>query len=289
MKEAVVRAKLRASVVNTLDQKFSKNDSDEDIIREDDTGRNNPINAVKVFQSLFCDSDERTYNNLKEQMYGKSLVLDNSKTQSEAVKAVSKIRNKLNRTKAISKITLKKRGLCLHSVSVQQSILESLNSYWLKYISYIMQDSRSIAQLQARVMASEMIGARVTVIECPQSKLVGVEGVIVRESENCYFIGVLSSPTPIKNKSNTKKRRRRRRSNKIDEKVNVPQMTTCSQSEVAPLSVECCNNCLVVMFPKKTTSLAFKLPTHGHNKEPLPYFENICVLHARNKLFEQQN
>lgn len=303
MKEAVLRVKMRASVLSTLDQRFLKTDADEEL-KETNISQSRggyDINCIKVIQDMFCDSSDRTYNNLRDQLYGKSLILDNSKMQSDAVKAATKLKNKMNRIKTMSKSKLKKFDIPLNDSSIQKSTLLTLSESWLKYISFIMQDSKSIVQLQARVAASEMVGAKVMLVESPQLNLVGLEGVIVRESQNCYFIGVISSPTPVTSNASevVKKKTRSRRKRKTRMENAIPIITTdnddvinCyinseNSNRTRGPGLDTCVTCPVIMVLKSSTSLAIKLPklVCGKSASSLGS-ESICVLHARNKLFQ---
>ena len=95
--------------------------------------------------------------------------------------------------------------------------MNALHQMWVGYIKGVMQLCQSNAEMQAKLYISEMIGAKIVVLDTYKKSSVvslnGITGIITSESTNCYYLSIhddnddkrkVSSKSTINNVNNIK-------------------------------------------------------------------------------------
>jgi Ribonuclease P/MRP, subunit p29 len=134
---------------------------------------------------------------ITESITDKTLVLENLTSQLTASTSVARVKRKLRRQATVPATSNKK--LRTHDkdmldpmkmvVSVHE--LEYLNDMWNGYITKVISECQSPVQLQARLCAVELVGARVAVAESKAVTKLGITGYMIASTASCFYIASL--------------------------------------------------------------------------------------------------
>lgn len=206
IRSAIERAESRASVLNSLEKSYGKTQQSK-IIKKEKTSLPNPqtsshglSTSCHFIQNFIGDQREKAKKVLSDSLFGKSIVLSNSKSQHDATKSAKRVKNALKRQSAqrASKTRLKKLNpsLCDPLSPPTAEDMAALNTLWNIYISSILAGAQSEAQLQARLILSELVGAEIIIVESGTEKRAGkdkgLRGILTAVSKQCYYISYKS-------------------------------------------------------------------------------------------------
>jgi hypothetical protein len=161
IRSAIERAESRASVLNSLEKSYGKTQQSK-VIKKEKPPTPNPetlshglLTSCQFIQNFIGDQREKAKKTLSDSLFGKSIVLSNSKSQHDATKSAKRVKNALKRQSAqrASKTKLKKLNpsLCDPLSPPTAEDMAVLNTLWNIYISSILAGAQSEAQLQARL------------------------------------------------------------------------------------------------------------------------------------------
>jgi hypothetical protein len=206
IRSAIERAKSRASVLNSLEKSYGKTQQSKAIEKEKlptpnpETSSHGLLTSCQFIQNFIGDQREKAKKVLSDSLFGKSIVLSNSKSQHDATKSAKRVKNALKRQSAqrASKTKLKKLNplLCDPLSPPTAEDMAVLNTLWNIYVSSILAGAQSEAQLQARLIISELVGAEVIIVESGTEKRAGkdkgLRGILTAVSKQCYYISYKS-------------------------------------------------------------------------------------------------
>ncbi len=213
--DSIQRATSRAQVLTNLDRLHGRqekphsppDDIGESVQAIQDPVRRatNPVSSqqqqvslvVQQIQEVTNNRSEKTTKFLTEILQGKSIVLENTRAQTEASKFVNRAKINLKR-KEISMSNKKMKQMKLLNVHEAPNAdqLEILNRLWKEYTIKLIDNCKSASQLQSRLNSAELIGANIVVLEyTPNTKYVCMKGVITAVTKNCYCFTENTSST----------------------------------------------------------------------------------------------
>lgn len=174
--ESLARAQHRVDTLSKLDAAFggsSKSSASHSTLHtpsaQAPTSTSAPSESkyLKPLLNLVGDNTEKTYAFFSSTLHGKSIVLDNTKSQIDANKSSTRLKNQSKRRKfGTSNTQLKKLGkVAMDYMSVPSlGDLIIVNSLWQQATFDVVKSCQSGAQLQARVASMELIGANACII-----------------------------------------------------------------------------------------------------------------------------
>lgn len=207
IRSAIERAESRASVLNSLEKSYGKTQQLKAVKKEksplpnpQEASSHGLLKSCQFIQNFIGDQREKAKKVLSDALFGKSIVLCNSKSQHDASKSAKRVKNALKRQSAqrASKTKLKKLNpLLCDPLSPPTAVdMAVLNTLWCIYISSILVGAQSEAQLQARLIISELVGAEVIIVQNGTEKNVGndkgLRGILTTVSKQCYYISYKS-------------------------------------------------------------------------------------------------
>lgn len=159
-------------------------------------------NVVKAFQELLGDNSNKTEKFFMEQLKGKSIILENVKSQTEATKFLAKEKRQTQRVRKMSRSALRAKGILvsdLNKMTVpEHQELMMMSNMWKSYARSLMKGCKSGAQLQARLLTGEFVGAELIVIENKDNvKMKGERGIVISNTANCFVIAVRTEKETI--------------------------------------------------------------------------------------------
>lgn len=173
--------------------------------------KNNTETAVHALQQAFGQSAgvtngnkyEKTRKFFYDQLQNKSIVLENS-TQADAAKFSNRAKIEKKRKVLVSNKKLKKLKVCDPLIFPTNEAVRLLHDSWWSYIKDVVDNCQSEAQLQARLMSCEMVGARIGVVDALGSAASskGTWGIVTAVSKNCCFIAE-DAHAPVESGFNT--------------------------------------------------------------------------------------
>ena len=146
--------------------------------------------VIQQLQEITNNRREKTAKFLTEILQGRSIVLENTRAQTEASKFVNRTKINLKRKEmSISNKKMKKMKLLnVKKEAPSADQLQVLNRLWKEYIIRLMETCKSLSQLQSRMNSAELVGADVMIIEyTPNAKYTGMRVVITAATKNCYY------------------------------------------------------------------------------------------------------
>ena len=174
--------------------------------------------TVEILTKAIGDASEKTKKRLHDALRGKSIVLENNNSNTNNTNKLINI-NKMRSRKQqrSSKRYLKKNSLCDNFYIPTVEAMNVLHQMWVGYIKGVMQLCQSNAEMQAKLYISEMIGAKIVVLDTyktsPIASLNGITGIVTSESSNCYYLSIyndnddkrkVSSKSTINNENDIK-------------------------------------------------------------------------------------
>lgn len=148
-------------------------------------------NGISVVQAFVAERSEQFKNVVAEQISQRTIVLENAKQQTDAAKSKKKAANMIARQQKASNKFIKRRGLCdvtkEGSGSLSVETVEALHASWVQYAASTMQGA-STHQRQARLLAMQLIGAKVRIAYSSNPSIVGLEGIVLKDTANTLVV-----------------------------------------------------------------------------------------------------
>lgn len=144
-----------------------------------------------MVQAFVGERSEQFKNVVAEQISQRTIVLENVKQQTEAAKSKKKAANMIARQQKASNKFIKRTGLCdvtKEGSRLASDTVEALHASWLQYAALAMQGASSSHQMQARLLAMQLIGAKVRVAHSSNPAVVGLEGIVVKDTANTLVV-----------------------------------------------------------------------------------------------------
>ena len=191
MKLALDRAMKRAKAMSDLDQAYGQTPTSRPSASgtSSSSGSKKGLDSsgiVSCLQGICGDASEKASYFFSNLLTGKSIVLETS--GNEAV-ASTKIQRDFKRKRVGSQRIVKaSHGYKARTSSVKVADLNILKSHWLGYLRGFVKSSKGHGQLQSRLSQIELIGAEVEAVESNIAKNIGLRGVIVDHSKNCFYV-----------------------------------------------------------------------------------------------------
>jgi hypothetical protein len=95
VRSAIERAESRASVLNSLEKSYGKANQQKVLKKSPVIDRNSSLTGLRTFQSIqgfIGDQREKARKTLSDALLGKSIVLSNTRAQSDAAKNAKKVK-----------------------------------------------------------------------------------------------------------------------------------------------------------------------------------------------------
>jgi len=165
-KHAIERAESRASILTNLSNKYAPSSSSSNATATT-SSKHPPTTAAakddvnaRVLRSItqfIDDPRDRAFRTISDAIVGKSIVLANTKAQSDATKAAKRVQSqqKAHAARRASKKTLKKAGVLVDpsapsAAAPTERDLAVLHRLWATYVVRVMAECKGEAQLQGR-------------------------------------------------------------------------------------------------------------------------------------------
>jgi len=169
----------------------SNNSNNSNNNKNDKSKKVSITSTIEIVTRTIGDTSEKTKKRLHDALRGKSIVLENNNNNTNNTNKlinINKIRSR--KQQRSSRRYLKKNNLCDSFYIPTLETMNSLYQMWVIYIRGVMQLCQSNAEMQAKLYTSEMIGAKIIVLETYKTipSLNGITGIITSESVNCYYL-----------------------------------------------------------------------------------------------------
>lgn len=156
---------------------------------------------------------ERHSKELSSSIAGKSIVLGNTKAQTQVIKYAHRVKNQMKRKRGqtLSKKECKRRGLADASAAPAPGTTDVLHAAWKHYVSGIMTSCSGQHQLESRLASLELVGAAVTVLDYQEdANMIGLTGVVTGTTVECLFVATPSQQQELEDGSKGRHEKTRR-------------------------------------------------------------------------------